>query len=382
MEQFRLLESKLATAVHDFGMLSSTSPLPNHSETDPENSDEPTHTSKNPQTPTSHRNRPPVDHINPNYEQYKLAKYQEENENFRKIIQENKRLVQEMSAVVNQNRLNFPNSTFEQHENSDMKNLKKLQTQQIAGATNQRLAKIYGRSKSCEPVKKMVLSPIFAKNGQIDTFYSGTRGEIPANGIDEENPNNSRPRFTAFGHKTALDSNTHNKIKGINHLQTQKYNLCKSLDNNTPWQENNLHNNKLKPTLPERDEGLKTNFYNNLHDKEMKLHFPSIDIFDKNIPVSIILGGDKQNEEILSVKLADFKNWKEKLISDPNWKFHRQNSGTEQKIKLGPEFQLDKLSGILKNQPDINFLKKYPAHDIPTLPVYDHKIYADTVGKK
>ena len=54
-----------------------------------------------------------------------------------------------------------------------------------------------------------------------------------------------------------------------------------------------LHNGILKPTLPERDKKFT---------QDMKLHFPQIEIFDKSVPVSIILGGDKQNEEILRFK--------------------------------------------------------------------------------
>ena len=96
-----------------------------------------------------------------------------------------------------------------------------------------------------------------------------------------------------------------------------------------------------------------------------------MDLFDPTIPVSIILGGDRKTEEINEVKELDHAVWKEKLVADPMWKFCRQNSGTEQKVKLGPQFRLDNLKGILKDEPVRNNLKKFPVHDIPALPVFD-----------
>lgn len=96
-----------------------------------------------------------------------------------------------------------------------------------------------------------------------------------------------------------------------------------------------------------------------------------MDLFDTSCPISIILGGDKQAEEINFVKAIDEKIWKEKLISDPLWKFQRQNLGTEQRRRLGPRYDLDKLKGLLKDEPLLLSLKKYPVHDIPALPVFD-----------
>jgi len=53
--------------------------------------------------------------------------------------------------------------------------------------------------------------------------------------------------------------------------------------------------------------------------------------------------------------------------------FSKQNTGTEQKKKLGPQFQLDKLQGLLKDKPLAAHLKKYPVNDIPALPLVDRK---------
>ena len=94
-------------------------------------------------------------------------------------------------------------------------------------------------------------------------------------------------------------------------------------------------------------------------------------VFDPNTPVSIFVGGDKQTEEMNRVKLRDQKIWADKLKGNERWKFYRQNSGTEQKFKLGPQFTMEKLKGILKDDPVLNNLKKFPVHEIPALPVFD-----------
>lgn len=176
---------------------------------------------------------------------------------------------------------------------------------------------------------------------------------LEQNGNSIQYTNAKRPPFRPFGHKTALESNQHVKKPSDDRIQE----LHKS------WIENTLHTAKLEPTLPERDQIL--------DDKNMKLYFGKMEVFDPDTPVSIFVGGDKQTEEINLVRERCQRIWKEKLKGDPRWKFYRQNSGTEQKFKLGPQFTMEKLKGILKDEPLLNNLKRYPAHDIPALPVFD-----------
>jgi hypothetical protein len=260
-----------------------------------------------------------------------------------------------MSEVVKDHKISRPLSTFDQYADVAMDNLK-----------NEQHSKISERMKS-------LWAPFYEDKKEGNSTSTNT--ELIANKISSQNFVQQQ-RFTAYGHKTAQQSNRHDKIKGINHNPQCGFNITKSLDCNTTWIENRLHNNKLKPTLPERDQKI----HDNKPLENLKLHFPKIDVFDKDCPVSIILGGDKQNEEIQKVRMKDLQHWKEKLVSDPTWKFHRQNTGTEQKFKLGPEYQLDKLQGILKihqEQPNLNYLQKYPAHDVPALPVNTRLILVD-----
>jgi len=285
------------------------------------------------------KEREPLDHQNEAFKNYKKAfSSAEDFIKFRDIIKENRKIVSEMSEVVKDHKICRPLSTFDQYADPVMEDLRNRQNIEISDRMRSLWAPFYTKIEE----KPIIENPEPENSGFVQ-----------------------QKRFTAYGHKTAQQSNRHDKIKGINHNPQCGFNIAKSIDCNTTWIENRLHNNKLKPTLPERDQKMLEN---------LKLHFPKIDVFDKDCPVSIILGGDKQNEEIQKVKLKDLSHWKDKLISDPTWKFHRQNTGTEQKFKLGPEFQLDKLQGILKieekkEKPSLNYLQRYPAHDIPALPV-------------
>ena len=368
LEQLKLIERKLAVPVYDYGILTANEHDANAVEkmdfcsnnqvgqandsNSPRSSVEDLKLGSSTQGegPTEQKWKP-LDHQNNSFINYKKLSSNQPNRN---IITENVGLVKEMSQVVKDRREIEPFKTFDQHEDFMMRDLRDRQKSRISSSTKSRLEKFYSIRRD-ESTDKLVV------------------GTNPTAVVQNANALANRPRFTAYGHKTAQDSNTHKKLKGINHLmranscsingsESSNLNCNQALDCNTVWTENMLHNAILKPTLPERDMKIPN---------DMKLHFPSIEIFDKTVPVSIILGGDKQMEEILRFKEKDYKDWKEKLISSPEWRFYRQNSGTEQKFKLGPEFQLDKLSGILKNEPVLNHLRKYPVNEIPALPVFD-----------
>jgi len=319
-DQLKLLEQKLAVPVYDYTIMSpdakSQSP---DGPLDPQHLDNPNPTEKVIKTS---RAWTPIDDQNPEFLQAKRMSERKENLNI-----QHRRTISDMSEVVRQKRVSSPLSTFLRQEDIRMRRLLANKRDNQRKSVDSKLEHIYNRVK-ISPNRRLGLLP------------------------PDENAHSTRPRFTAFGHKTALQSNMHSKVDG------------ETLECHEVWRENMLHTAILQPTLPERDKRYKL-------EHDMKLHFPQIDLFDPTTPVSIILGGDTQADEIQQVKLKDYQNWKEKLIDGPNWKFYRLNSGTEQKFKLAPQFQLDKLQGILKNNPVATYLKKYPVHDIPALPVFD-----------
>lgn len=268
-----------------------------------------------------HRCLTPLDHANPEF-----IKARSSHPTKAAIIKKNIRTVTNMSEIV-------------KHQNDE-----RMQSDRpYTAAFDDSVIKHYlAQQRNQERCKTMArLHDVYRRPSKQDEVHEASKAK-----------RSRRPRFTPFGHKTAVESNRH--------VQKPSEDRCQEL--HTPWVENTLHAATLEPTLPERDQDPV---------EDMKLYFGKMDLFDPTTPVSIILGGDRKTEEINTVKERDQRIWKEKLVADPQWKFCRQNSGTEQKIKLGPQFGLDKLKGILKDEPVLENLKRFPVHGIPALPVFD-----------
>lgn len=314
--QIHLIETKIAIPVYDDGILfQKEDPVfPTHPTSE-------THPFSTPSPFQKHlktsRAWTPIDHHNPEFESCQKLTAS------KNLVTRNKNAVHHLSNIVAEKRINSkPDATLKPYV--DIPSISKYHRANSEKSLKARLTKIYNRAPSM---------PIYLEN-----FDSSKNGKIPP--------------FTRFGHKTALESNKHALVPSEDRRQ----------ELHEQWEENMLHTGKLQPTLPERDDRF---------EEEMKLYFQKTSLFDPTTPVSIILGGDKQADELNDVKLEDQKLWKEKLIADPVWKFCRQNSGTEQKTKLGPQFQLDKLQGLLKDEPMAEHLAKFPVHDIPALPIVD-----------
>jgi len=296
-----------------------------------------------------HRCLTPLDHANPEFLKARDLYFGESKT--LNVVEKNKKIVQKMSNIIkrqNKERMGSDRPYTAAFDGSIIKNYVTRHRTSERSKTMSRLADVYKRrpNPSRGPIKR-ISSSAFKDRVDADMLAEKYFQERKC----EQQQNTRRPRFTAFGHKTAIESNRH--------VRKPHEDRCREL--HTQWVENTLHAGTLEPTLPER--GLK--------EQDMRLYFGKMDLFDPTVPVSIILGGDRKTEEINEVKELDHAVWKEKLVADPMWKFCRQNSGTEQKVKLGPQFRLDNLKGILKDEPVRNNLKKFPVHDIPALPVFD-----------
>lgn len=286
-------------------------------------------------TPLDHENRP-------------FLRAKSEIKPVSRVVETNRKTVSNMNEIVkqhNKKKLTSDRPYSEIFEEVVMRKFMKLKANIKKEENKSKLNEIYERENHEDLIE---VKELMEKN---ENWVELLQDYLEKSSV--QYTKGKRPQFRPFGHKTALESNQHVKKPSDDRIQE----LHKS------WIENTLHTAKLEPTLPERDQIL--------DDKNMKLYFGKMEVFDPDTPVSIFVGGDKQTAEINRVRERSQRIWKEKLKGDPRWKFYRQNSGTEQKFKLGPQFTMEKLKGILKDEPLLNNLKRYPAHDIPALPVFD-----------
>nr|XP_006825114.1 PREDICTED: uncharacterized protein LOC102807383 [Saccoglossus kowalevskii] len=183
---------------------------------------------------------------------------------------------------------------------------------------------------------------------------------VPVNMTQEESVSKDSWRtpdgFIYPGIKNALESNEH-----IKRPHPAKCDELKEY-----WRENILHSNILKPTL-ERD---RMTWSERVSD--FNLWSKPAGAFDPSVPPTIHHAGDKLAAEQEAAARFELEKWKSKIIvDDTNVHFHRCATDTEQTYR-GPKSsnQLDKLQGLLKDEPKKIGLKKSPVlHDIPALSV-------------
>ncbi|XP_070557636.1 uncharacterized protein [Ptychodera flava] len=162
--------------------------------------------------------------------------------------------------------------------------------------------------------------------------------------------------FVYPGVKDAMESNIHVK----------KPHPARVDELTETWRENILHSSILKPTL-ERDRAGWRDRY-----QDFNVWSRPTGYFAPRPPITIHLAGDTlASEQQVSTK-ADLDQWKSRIMVDNiHMKYHRCAPDTEQTYR-GPmaSNQLDKLQGLLKDEPKKISLRRGPElHEIPPLSV-------------
>merc|ERR1712048_1236092 len=206
----------------------------------------------------------PLDHQNQPFLRAKTLT----SENLKKtdILSNNKRAVSNMSELVkhqNKKKENSDRPYTQIFEELVMKKFLKLKSQVKKEENKELLREVYEREKASfidseyEKLKSIVQEMDSTEKSTninwvefLETYLSETNISSSKNQINNKKSNSKRPPFRPFGHKTALESNQHVKKPADDRIQ----------ELHKQWIENTLHTAKLEPTLPERDEGLRSQY--------------------------------------------------------------------------------------------------------------------------